>query len=327
MAATTTAPPQTVDKRPAKKKRGSATKPKTPWWLWIVVTVIVVFCLFPFYWMINISLKTGADLTSGTAYPPDPTLKNYQSIFQNGDFTRALLNSAVVSVATTTLALVVGSFCAYALARLRFRGKFAILALVLSITTFPAIAIAAPLFRLWSDIGIYNTWIGLIIPNLTFALPLTIYILVSFFKEIPRDLEEAALVDGATYFQAFRKVVVPLAAPGLATAGILTFIGVWNEFLFVDHAHVVLERAHRPGGDRVLHRVDAVRVAPRDDLGGIGRHLGPADLPRAVLPEAHRRGPDRRRGQGLKGATPTWPRSSSTTSSSGTRTASRPSST
>jgi multiple sugar transport system permease protein len=231
MAATTAAPEQTVERRPA-KRRGSVTKPKTPWWLWICVALIVVFCLFPFYWMINISLKTGADLTSGKAYPPDPTLKNYQSIFQNGDFTRALLNSAVISVATTVLALVVGSFCAYALARLRFRGKFPILALVLSITTFPAIAIAAPLFRLWSDIGIYNTWIGLIIPNLTFALPLTIYILVSFFKEIPKDLEEAALVDGATYFQAFRKVVVPLAAPGLATAGILTFIGVWNEFLF-----------------------------------------------------------------------------------------------
>jgi multiple sugar transport system permease protein len=129
-------------------------------------------------------------------------------------------------------ALTVGSFCAYALARLRFRGKFIILGLVLSITTFPAIAIAAPLFRLWSNIGIYNTWIGLIIPYLTFALPLSIYILVSFFKEIPKDLEEAALVDGATYFEAFRKVVVPLAAPGLATAGILTFIGAWNEFLF-----------------------------------------------------------------------------------------------
>jgi multiple sugar transport system permease protein len=232
MAATTAAPPQTAD-RPARRKRGAgAATPKTPWWLWVVVVVIVVFCLFPFYWMINISLKTGADLTSGKAYPPSPTLTNYKSIFQNGDFTRALLNSAVVSVTTTVLALMVGSFCAYALARLRFRGKFAILALVLSITTFPAIAIAAPLFRLWSDIGIYNTWIGLIIPNLTFALPLTIYILVSFFKEIPKDLEEAALVDGATYFQAFRKVVVPLAAPGLATAGILTFIGVWNEFLF-----------------------------------------------------------------------------------------------
>jgi multiple sugar transport system permease protein len=231
MAATTTAPPQTAERRPA-KKRGTATKPKTPWWLWICVAAIVIFCLFPFYWMVNISLKTGADLTSGKAYPPSPTLKNYQSIFQNGDFTRALLNSAVISITTTVLALMVGSFCAYALARLRFRGKFPILALVLSITTFPAIAIAAPLFRLWSDIGIYNTWIGLIIPNLTFALPLTIYILVSFFKEIPKDLEEAALVDGATYFQAFRKVVVPLAAPGLATAGILTFIGVWNEFLF-----------------------------------------------------------------------------------------------
>src|SRR3954471_4037332 len=224
-APTTTAPPK-------RKRGGTATQPKTPWWLWICVVVIVVFCLFPFYWMINISLKTGADLTNGSAFPTSPTLKNYKSIFQNGDFTRALLNSAVISIATTVLALTVGSFCAYALARLRFRGKFPILAIVLSITTFPAIATAAPLFRLWSTIGIYNTWIGLIIPNLTFALPLTIYILVSFFKEIPKDLEEAALVDGATYFQAFRKVVVPLAAPGLATAGILTFIGVWNEFLF-----------------------------------------------------------------------------------------------
>src|SRR5918999_4618486 len=125
--------------------------PKTPWWLYLVVAAIVIFCLFPFYWMISISLKTGADLTDGSAYPPNPTLANYESIFRNGDFTRALLNSAVVSIVTTVLALTVGSFCAYALARLRFGGKFAILALVLSITTFPAIAIAAPLFRLWSD--------------------------------------------------------------------------------------------------------------------------------------------------------------------------------
>src|SRR5512132_2983257 len=212
------------------KKRPSA-RGKMPWWMWLAVAAIVVFCLFPFYWLINISLKTGGDLQSSRLIPPSPTLSNYKSIFENADFTRALLNSAVVSLVTTTLALLVGSFCAYALARLRMRGKFVILALVLSITTFPAIAIAAPLFRLWSDIGIYNTWIGLIIPYLTFALPLAIYILVSFFKEIPKDLEEAALVDGATHFQAFRKVVVPLAAPGLATAGILTFIAVWNEFL------------------------------------------------------------------------------------------------
>jgi multiple sugar transport system permease protein len=107
-----------------------------------------------------------------------------------------------------------------------------LLGLVLSITTFPPIAIATPVFKLWTDIGLFNTLPGLIIPYLTFALPLAIYILVSFFKEIPKDLEEAALVDGATRFQAFRKVVIPLAAPGLATAGILTFISAWNEFLF-----------------------------------------------------------------------------------------------
>jgi multiple sugar transport system permease protein len=233
MSATTAAPPsaEPVTTRKRKPSRGATTE-KTPWWMWIAVIAIVLFCLFPFYWLINISLKTGTDLRSGSVYPPSPTLDNYQSIFHNGDFTRGLLNSAVVSLTTTVAALTIGSFCAYALARLRFKGKFAILAIVLSITTFPAIAIAAPLFRLWSNIGIYNTWIGLIIPNLTFALPLSIYILVSFFKEIPKDLEEAALVDGATYFQAFRKVVVPLAAPGLATAGILTFIGTWNEFLF-----------------------------------------------------------------------------------------------
>ncbi len=233
MGATTAEVPTAAEETRARKrtKKGPAA-PATPWWMWLAIAAIVLFCLFPFYWLVSISLKTGEDLRSGSIVPQSPSLDNYQSIFQNDDFVRALLNSAVVSITTTVLALIVGSFCAYALARLRFNGKFLILALVLSITTFPAIAIAAPLFRLWSDVGIYNTWIGLIIPNLTFALPLAIYILVSFFKEIPKDLEEAALVDGATYFQAFRKVVVPLAAPGLATAGILTFIGTWNEFLF-----------------------------------------------------------------------------------------------
>mgnify|MGYP001026109930 CR=1 FL=1 len=204
---------------------------KMPWWMWIAVAAILVFCLFPFYWLISISLKTGNDLQSSSLIPPNPTLANYREIFKNPDFTKALRNSAVVALTTTVLALIVGSFCAYALARLKLKGKFVILAIVLTISTFPQIAIAAPLFKLWSDIGIFNTLIGLIIPNLTFALPLTIYILVSFFKEIPKDLEEAALVDGATHFMAFRKVVVPLAAPGLATAAILCFIAVWNEFL------------------------------------------------------------------------------------------------
>jgi multiple sugar transport system permease protein len=203
--------------------------------IWLAVVAIIVFCLFPFYWLVNVSLKTGADLSSSDLFPPNPTLQNYKSIFQNDDFTTGLRNSAIVSLTTTVLALVFGSFAAYALARLRFKGKFLLLGVILSITTFPAIAIASPLFKLWTDgvLGFepYNTLIGLIIPYLTFALPLATYILVSFFKEIPKDLEESALVDGATHFQAFRKVVVPLAAPGIATAGILTFIFAWNEFL------------------------------------------------------------------------------------------------
>jgi multiple sugar transport system permease protein len=218
---------------PRARTREAARRPKRSWaWLqWVAVAAVMLFCLFPFYWLINTSLKTGPDLSGAALLPPHPTLDNYKSIFKNPDFTHALRNSAIVSLTTTFLALLVGSFCAYAIARLKFRRKFWLLALILSITTFPGIAIAAPLFKLWTDIGIYNTLPGLIIPYLTFALPLAIYILVSFFKEIPKDLEEAALVDGATHFQAFYKVVVPLAAPGLATAGILTFIFAWNEFL------------------------------------------------------------------------------------------------
>jgi multiple sugar transport system permease protein len=231
MESSAAATPAAATKRRAKARTLKPDKAGTPWWMWLSIVAIVLFCLFPFYWLINISLKSGTDLQSSSLIPPHPTLNNYSSIFKNPDFTDSLRNSAIVALSTTVLALFVGSFCAYALARLRLKGKFWILALVLSISTFPQIAIAAPLFKLWSDIGIFNTWIGLIIPYLTFALPLSIYIMVSFFKEIPKDLEEAALVDGATRFQAFRKVVIPLAAPGLATAGILAFIGSWNEFL------------------------------------------------------------------------------------------------
>jgi multiple sugar transport system permease protein len=219
----------------AKTEEAAAVKvskpPRTPIWLWFAVAAIVIFCLFPFYWLVNVSLKTGPDLSFADLVPPHPTLDNYTSIFENSDFTYGLRNSAIVAGSTTILALIFGSFAAYAMARLKFRFKFWLLALILSITTFPPIAIAAPIFKLWTDIGLYNTLIGLIIPYLTFALPLAIYILTSFFKEIPKDLEEAALVDGATHFQAFYKIVVPLAAPGLATAGILTFIFAWNEFL------------------------------------------------------------------------------------------------
>jgi multiple sugar transport system permease protein len=192
---------------------------------------IMLFCLFPFYWLLNTSLKTGQNLQSADFFPPSPSLDNYTAIFDDANFTTALRNSIIVSTITTICALIVGSFAGYALARLRFRFKFVLLALILSITTFPPIAIAAPLFKLWTDTGIYDTLPGLVPPFLAFTLPLTIYILTSFFKEIPKELEEAALVDGATRFQAFRKVVVPLSAPGVVTAGLLSFIWAWNEFL------------------------------------------------------------------------------------------------
>lgn len=221
------ASPETVARTTKKRRKQGETSPI----LWIGVVFVVLFCLFPFYWLVQISLRPSADIGVAKLYPPNPTLSNYGDVFRNDDFVAGLRNSAIVATVTTLLSVVVGSFAAYALARLRFRGKFTILALILSVTTFPPIAIALPIFQLWTDLGLNNTLVGLIIPYLTFALPLTTYILTSFFREIPRDLEEAALVDGATRFQAFRKVVVPLAAPGMATAGILTFIFAWNEYL------------------------------------------------------------------------------------------------
>jgi multiple sugar transport system permease protein len=218
--------PKTAAKAPINKKQR-----RQRILLWIAVVVIMLFCLFPFYWLINTSLKTGSELSSARLFPESPSFDNYTSIFDDSNFTTALKNSIIVSFLTTICALIVGSFAGYALARLRFRFKFLILALILSITTFPPIAIAAPIFKLWTDIGLYDSLYGLIPPFLAFTLPLTVYILTSFFREIPKELEEAALVDGATRFQAFRKVVVPLAAPGLVTAGLLAFIWTWNEFL------------------------------------------------------------------------------------------------
>ena len=200
--------------------------------LWLAVAAIIIFCLFPFYWLINTSLKSGADLSGAALLPPSPTVDNYTSIFEDDAFTMALRNSAIIAGSVTALSLLIGSFAGYALARLHLPFKFLILAILLSISTFPPIAIAAPVFELWTDIGLYNTYLGLILPSLAFGLPLTVYILASFFRDIPRELEEAALVDGATRFQAFRKIVIPLAAPGVVTAGLLVFIFVWNEFLF-----------------------------------------------------------------------------------------------
>ncbi len=200
------------------------------------VVLTVLFCLFPFYWMLNTSLKTGADLSQPDVIPPSPSLSNYSDVLSDDAFLKGLRNSAIVAGAVTILSITIGSFAAYALARLNFKfgfvSKFLLLAIILSISTFPPITIAAPVFQLWTDIGLFDTHLGLILPTLTFGLPLAIYILSSFFRDIPKELQEAALVDGATPFQVYRKVILPLAAPGVVTAGLLTFIFAWNEFLF-----------------------------------------------------------------------------------------------
>lgn len=195
------------------------------------VVAVVLFCLFPFYWLVSLSLKTGPDLSSAAIFPQNPSLANYGSIFQNPDFLYGLRNSSIVAITTTVLALVVGAPCAYALAKLRVPGKAVVLGGILSVTTFPAIAIAAPLFSLWTDIGLYNTLVGLILPYLVFTLPLATFIMFTFFKEIPKELEEAAELDGLSKFSTFLRVVLPLSTPGIVTAGLLTFIFSWNEFL------------------------------------------------------------------------------------------------
>lgn len=223
-----TAEPAALRRTPKRRLRGEA---KLHPLVWVFVVAVMGFSLIPFYWLVNTSLKKGASLSKGELFPSQPTVENYLVVFQNPEFLLALRNSVIIAVVTTTVALVFASFAAYALARLKMRRKAMILTLILSVTTFPAIAIAAPMFSIWREIGLYDTLLGLIIPKLTFALPLAIYTLTSFFKEIPRELEESAYMDGATPFTAFRKVILPLAVPGLATTAILVFISVWNEFL------------------------------------------------------------------------------------------------
>lgn len=205
--------------------------------LWsIAIALVLIFALIPVIWIMSLSLKTPASVADGRFLPAHWTLDNYKVLFQGGisnsPFLKPLINSIVVAVVSTLIAIVLAAFAAYAIARLDFPGKGVILGGALAIAIFPTISIVGPLFDIWRSIGLFDTYPGLIIPYLTFALPLSIYILVAFFREIPWDLQDAAAVDGATPFQAFRKVILPLAAPGTFTAAILVFIFCWNEFLF-----------------------------------------------------------------------------------------------
>ncbi|MGW2780399.1 carbohydrate ABC transporter permease [Streptomyces populi] len=200
---------------------------------WALVNILVIlYALFPVWWIIALSFKDPSTLTDGSFIPTKWTWENYRGIFQTSEFTRALINSIGIALISTVIAVVLGTMAAYAVARLRFPGKSLLIGMSLLIAMFPPISLVSPLFNIERIIGIFDTWIGLIIPYMTFSLPLAIYTLSAFFREIPWDLEKAAKVDGATPAQAFRLVIAPLAAPGVFTTAILVFIFCWNDFLF-----------------------------------------------------------------------------------------------
>jgi multiple sugar transport system permease protein len=204
-------------------------------WLYIAVALIVVFCVLPFYWMLVSSLKGPHDILDNKLIPVHPTLINYEAVFGGQNtFALALRNSGVIAGTVTVIALLFGIFASYALARLQFRGKNIVLAVFLATSMFPSASILTPLFQLFANIGWIDTYQAMIIPDISFSLPLGIYILTSFFRAMPWELEEAARIDGCTPIQAFRRVILPLAVPGVFTTAILIFISAWNEFMIAN---------------------------------------------------------------------------------------------
>ncbi|MGA7467039.1 carbohydrate ABC transporter permease [Mycobacterium sp.] len=208
----------------------SAGARRTAVWM-IIDALVLVYALGPVLWILSLSLKPTSTVKDGKLIPSSPTFDNYRGIFRGNFFSSALVNSVGIGVLTTVIAVVIGAMAAYAVARLEFPGKRALIGAVLLISMFPAISLVTPLFNIERRIGLFDTWPGLIIPYITFALPLAIYTLSAFFREIPLDLEKAAKIDGATPAQAFRKVIAPLAAPGIVTTAILVFIFAWNDLL------------------------------------------------------------------------------------------------
>jgi multiple sugar transport system permease protein len=201
---------------------------------WILAGVVIVaWALLPALWIVSLSFKSPNEIGLSRAFlPRHPTWENYRVVFATSLFTAALRNSIGIALLATLLAVSVASVAAYAVARLRFPGRRALLVIALAIAMFPQATLISPLFDMWRGAGLYDTWPGLVIPYLTFALPLAIWTMAAFFREIPWELEQAAQMDGATPSQAFRKVIVPLAAPGVFTTAILTFFFCWNDFLF-----------------------------------------------------------------------------------------------
>jgi multiple sugar transport system permease protein len=202
--------------------------------LWSIgILVVLLYALIPVLWITSLSFKSPEEVGDGKFFSGFST-ENYDVVFSDDTFIAALINSIGIAGIATLISIVLAAMTAYATARLDFTGKALILSGALAVAMFPPISIVGSLFDMWRAIGIYDTWPGLIIPYMTFTLPLAIYTLSAFFREIPWELEQAAAVDGATPMQAFRKVIVPLAAPGVFTAAILVFIFAWNDFIFAN---------------------------------------------------------------------------------------------
>jgi len=193
---------------------------------------VIAWTLLPVVWILSLSFKAETDINNKKFLPSTWTLENYRTVFKTPLFTSALRNSIVISLIATVLSVMIATVAAYAIARLEFPGKKLILSLALAIAMFPAVSLVGPLFNIWRSVHLYDTWLGLIIPYMSFTLPLSIWTLSAFFREIPWEMEQAAQIDGATSWQAFRKVIVPLAAPGVFTAAILAFFFAWNDFVF-----------------------------------------------------------------------------------------------
>jgi trehalose/maltose transport system permease protein len=200
------------------------------------IALIVLVSVLPLIWILKMSMITNEELFASppTIWPQHLTGASWHQIFNDPIFLGAIRNSAFISALTTVFCLIFGAMTAYAISRLRFRFKGSVLTLILALSFFPGVAIIGPLFKQFSELHIINTYWAAIIADTVFSLPLTVWLLVAFFKELPEDLEDAAKVDGATTIQALYKVVIPLAAPGVATTAILTFIYAWNEFLFAN---------------------------------------------------------------------------------------------
>ena len=223
------APQQTDPGGPPKSPRAST---RGMWLPYLGIVLIIIYCLAPTYWMLVSSLRKPTD-TFETAIIPTPiSFQNFVDVFDpKNNFTRALINSVLVAGTVTVLTLIIGTFAAYALARLNFRGKNLALSIIIATSMFPGIAMVIPLFKLFTDIQWINSYQALIIPAMSFALPLAVWNLTAFFRQMPAELEQAATVDGCTQGQAFRKVILPLAAPGVFTTAIIVFVAAWNEYI------------------------------------------------------------------------------------------------